>query len=256
MDSMRLMKSLVILAIIIVFPGFVAARDYHAAEFSSNENVPEYPELKISMEPDADLFTIRNVGAPIYNATVEVQAIVYLYGNDCMLDGFASTRPICYAYEPWTDRTFFGDDPRTISFSTRFGIDFEHVKAWYAQLRDAVGAVSGHCLTSVTMQHLIKVDFDLETGIRSSRYFLAAITYRDPIDSSAHHNVSHTSEIETDDLSPDQWREKMNRIRHAEHIHFRDVSAGNIDRARRYLTEMSGGPSPPAPPANLRIVPN
>jgi hypothetical protein len=256
MDSMRLMKSLVILAIIIVFPGFVAARDYHAAEFSSNENVPEYPELKISMEPDADLFTIRNVGAPIYNATVEVQAIVYLYGNDCMLDGFASTRPICYAYEPWTDRTFFGDDPRTISFSTRFGIDFEHVKAWFARLKDAVGSINDHCLNSVAMQYLIKVNYDRETGMQSSRYFLAAITYRDYIDSTNHHKVSHTSEIETDYLNPDQWSEKINQVRLAGHIRSWDVSDENIEQAKKYLSKMSGGSTPLAPPMNLRIIRN
>jgi hypothetical protein len=256
MNVMRLLRSFVIAAIIVGFAGYAAARDDSAADLLSSEDAPVSPELKIVAEPDADVFTIRSVGAPVYNITVEAHAIVYLYGNDCMTNGLVSIRPIDCTYEPSVSRAPYEDDPLATSFSTRFGIDFEHVKAWYAQLRDAVGAVSGHCLTSVTMQHLIKVDFDLETGIRSSRYFLAAITYRDPIDSSAHHNVSHTSEIETDDLSPDQWREKMNRIRHAEHIHFRDVSAGNIDRARRYLTEMSGGPSPPAPPANLRIVPN
>lgn len=256
MNSMRLMKSFVILAIIVVFPGYVAARDYNAAEFRSNENVPEYPELKISVQPDADLFTIRNVGAPIYNATVEVHAIVYLYGNDCMLEGFGSTRPIYYAYEPWTDRTFLGDDPRTMSFSTRFGIDFEHVKAWFAQLKDAVGPINNHCLNSVTLQHLIKVNYDRETGMQSSRYFLAAITYRDYIDSKNHHKVSHTSEIKTDNLNSNQWRGKINQVRLAGRIRSWDVSDENIEQAKHYLSKMSGGSTPLAPPMNLRIIRN
>lgn len=256
MNSMRLMKSFVILAIMVLFPGSVAAGDYNAAVFRSDENAPDYPEIKIFVEPDSDFFTIKNIGGPIYNATVEAHAIVYLYGNDCMMDGFVYTSPIYYTYKPSAGRTYYKDDPRMMSFSTQFGNDFEHVKAWFKQLTDAVGPINDHCLNSVTMQHLIKVNYDSETGIKNSRYFLAAITYQDYIDSTKHHKVSHTSEIETDYLDPDQWREKINQVRLAGRIRFWNVSAENIDRAKKYLTEMSGGPAPPAPPTGLRIVPN
>lgn len=256
MNYARLLRSLVILAVILGCPGYAAARDFNAAEFRSNENEPAYPELKIVVEPDSDLFTIRNTGAPVYNATVEAHAIVYLYGSDCMTDGFVATRPIYYTYEPSMGRTFYEDDPLTTSFSTRFGIDFEHVKIWFSQLKDAVGPVNDHCLNSVTMEHLIKVSYDRETGIQNSRYFLAAITYRDRFDSTRHHRVSHISEIETDYLDSDQWHEKINRVGLAGRIHFWEVSAENIERAKKYLTEMSGGSAPPAPPTNLRIVPN
>lgn len=225
----------------------------------SKENAPLYPELKIVVEPDYSLFIIKNVGAPMYNATAEAHAIVYLYGNDCMMDGFVYTRPIYYTYEISAGRTFPMDDARTISFSTQFGPDFDRARAWFGQLKNAVGQINDRCLNSVTLQHLIKVKYDSETNINNRRYFLAEITYQDYIDLAERHRVSHNSEIKTDYLDPDRWRRNIKPGRTAGRIDFWEVSAENIDRAKRYLTEMSGGPAPPAPPAppaNLRIVPN
>ena len=259
MDDMRLMRSLLILAIIVGFPDYAAARDYGAAELRSSENEPASPEFEIVVEPDSDLFTIRNVGSPAYNTTAEAQAIVYLYGGDCMTDGSASARPIYYTYEISAVRLYPMDDPRTMLISTQFRTDFERAGAWFEKLKDAAGPVSDHCLNFMTMQHLIKVNYESQTGIQNTRYFLAEITYRDFIDSTKHHRVSHTSEIETADLDPDRWREKMNQVRLAERIRFWDVSAENIDRAKKYLIRMSGGPAqsaPPAPPKNLRIIIN
>lgn len=256
MNDMRLMRSFVILAIIIGFSGYAAARDYDAAEFRSNENVPASLEFIIAVESDSGLFTIRNVGAPVYNATAEAHAIVYLYGDDCMTDGFVYTSPIYYTYALSASRTYPQDDPRTTSFSTQFRNDFELVKKWFEQIKDAVGPINDHCLNSVTLRHLIEVNYGSETGIQNRRYFLAEITYRDYIDSTTHRRVSHTSELETAYLNPDRWREEMNQVRLAERIQFWDVSAGNIDRAKKYLVEMSGGPARPSAPKNLRIIIN
>jgi hypothetical protein len=256
MDDMRFMRSLLILAIIVGFPGYAAARDSGAAEFGSNENMPASPEFILVVEPDTGLFTIKNVGAPVYNATAEAHAIVNLYGDDCMTDGIAHTSPVSYTYAITADPTYPRDAPRAMSFSTQFRNDFELVKKWFEQIKDAVGPIHDHCLNSVTMRHLIEVDYDSETGIRNSRCFLAEITYRDYIDSTTHHRVFHTSEIETAYLDPDQWREKMNQVRLAEGIQFRDVSADNTDRAKKYLIEMSGAPARPSAPRNLRIISN
>jgi hypothetical protein len=256
MNVMRLMRSFVILAIIVGFPGYAAARDYGAAEFSSIENGPASPEFEIVVEPDADSFTIKNVGAAVDNVAAEAHAIVSITGNGCKADDSASARPIDYTYEISAVGLFSVDHPRTTSFSTQFGNDFERAKLWFEQLKDAVGPVNDHCLNSIILQHLIKVIYDNETGIRNSRYFLAQITYRDAMDSTTHHRVSNTSEIRTADLDPDRWREKMNQVKLAERIQSWDVSAEDMDRAKKYLIEISGAPSRPAPPRNLRIISN
>ena len=220
------------------------------------EDKLEYPDLQMRIGELTGNFMIENKGAPMYNAEAAYIGLIGIMAYKCEMVNFVWAEPM-YFYHYAGAAGLMSSRGITERFSTSFNLRFEDAVSWFKKLRQEVGSINSYCLNSVTLTHIMKVEYDDAAANHHKRYFSASRWLQDYINKKTGRRISETGEIDLSVETPKDWDRYMRLKSSALKISSlrREVAQQYLTKARKHLIRRSGGPPPGAPPTpgGLRI---
>lgn len=223
----------------------------------TEKDQPKYPKLEISEDAESGEILIRNVGAPMYNSTAEFHALVYVSAGKCKQDHFSSDYQTAFYYKPGSGWRSTQKSGTKSEFSTEFLPEFEEIGNWFKMLKKKTGSIKGYCLTSVTLHHLIKVNYEGEGAPRTARHFNARKMLENYIDKKTNRQINNKSDTWTEKIDQDEWQGEIEKEQSALKIDYLyKVTSKEVLYAKKFLLKHSGSSSAGAPgtPSGLKTI--